>query len=230
LAILSQTIARGGGQALITSIRDLTESGTATFNFDGELRASMTVKSKGLRQIRIDADLPEGRRSTVVNGSGGLLKEANGQFRAINEQSADDLRDITFPYLPIMAALQDFSTNITFMGLVMHSGAPAYELRIEKAHAPGHASRRQRASHPRDFYVDPKTFLVMAISDQIRNQDDPRDGGVPHEVLYSNYQAQNGIAMPMTIREQVRGAAGISMELSQVTFNSGLTDSDFSEQ
>jgi hypothetical protein len=230
LTILLQTIAAGGGQNMITSIQDLTETGTATFNLDSEVRASITIKGRGLQLIRIDADLPEGRRSTVVNALGGLLREADGQLRTINRQSIANLRNITFPYLPLIVAMQDSSAKIIYGGLVTHDGAPAYDVRIEKAHASEQGSPRQRGSHPRDFYIDPKSLLVMAISDQIRGPSDPQDAGIPHEVLYSNYQSQNGIAMPMTISETVRGVTGVSMELTQVTFNSGLTDSDFSEQ
>jgi hypothetical protein len=227
LTILSQTLAVGGGQNLVTSIQDLTETGTATFNLDSEVRASLTIKARGLQQIRIDADLPEGRRSTVVNASGGLLREADGQLRAINRQGAVDLRNMTFPCLPLIAAMQDSSMTVVYIGLVTRDGAPAYDVRIGKDFASEHGSPRQRGLHLRDFYIDPKSFLVIAMSDTIRSSSDSQDSGLPHEVLYSNYQSQNGITMPMTVSEKVGGVTDISMELSQVTFNSGLTDSDF---
>jgi hypothetical protein len=66
LTILGQTIAVGGGLGLLTSIQDITETGTVKFDWDEEVTGSITIKGRGLREFRMDAELPEGRRSAVV--------------------------------------------------------------------------------------------------------------------------------------------------------------------
>jgi hypothetical protein len=229
LTILKQTIAAGGGQDLLTSIRDLTETGTVTYHGDQEVSGNVTVKVRGLHQFRMDADLPEGRRSTVVNVASGSLTEEDGRFRPISGQGVADLWGVTFPYLQLIAAIQDSSTKITYGGLTSHNGASVYQIRIEKVYTSQQDPTGVRgAREGRDIYIDPNSFLVISIFDQI-HFGGTGDKGVPHEILYSNYQTDNGIVMPLTISDTVRGVTGTTISLNRVTFNTGLSDSDFSK-
>ena len=230
LTLLTQTLAVSGGQNALRTVQDLTETGTVKFNWGDPVTATVTIKSRGLRQFRADATLPAGQRSTITNASGGLLIEADGAFRPISKQSASDLGSMTFPYLPLMAAIQDLSVSIVSVGLVDHDGASAYDVRIQKTYTATEDPRGNRGiREARDFYIDPNTFRVIAIADQLYLSAESTQG-IPHEVLYSDYQSENGIAVPLTISETIRGITGATIQLSQVTFNSGLTDSDFRKQ
>ena len=224
LTILAQTIVAGGGVDLLTSIQDLTGVGTVTYYTDEQTTGNVTVKSRGLSQLRMDADLPDGRRTTVVNGIGGALIQEDGSFRPISGQSAGDIGSIVFPYLTLMAAIQDSSTSIIYSGRVNHNGASAYDVRVQKNYPVEQDPQGNRsAREARDFYIDPSSFSVVSIADQIFFG----DLGNPHEVLYSNYQPQSGVYMPMTVAETVNAVPGVAIQLTQVTFNSGLSDSDF---
>lgn len=226
LTILTQAFSAAGGQSLLSSIQDFVETGNATFYWGDGVSGSITVKSRGLHQFRLDAELPEGHQSTVVNGSGGLLTETNGSIVPIFRQSAADLGSLTLPYLPLVAAIADPSMNVKYSGIVTHNSASLLDIRIEKAYTSQQDPTGLRgAREGRDIYVDPKSFLIVAISDQIFFG--PQDEGVPHEILYSNYQSENGVAMPLTVTETTRGVASVTIELSQVTFNTGLADADF---
>ena len=228
LTILAQTIKAGGGQELLLSILDFTETGTITYNWADSVSRDITVKSRGLHQFRIDVDLPKGTRTTVVNGESGSLKDEDGQTRPIYRQSANDLGSFTLPYLPLIAAMQDSTTSIVYEGLVTHNGASAYDIRFQRVYTKRqdpHGNRGEREA--RDFYIDPKTLLITAIFDRIHFANGQHDAGVSHEVLYSNYQHENGITAPQTIVETVQDVTGFTMKLSQVTFNAGLADSDF---
>lgn len=228
LAILAQTIAAAGGSQSIASIQDFTEKGTVEYNFADPVTGSVTVKGRGLHQIRIDADLPKGMRTTVVNGKSGSMKEVDGRSWPINGQSAADLGSFTLPLLPLTGAMIDSSTSIIFGGLVNHNGSSAYDIRLQTAYTQQQDPTGHRgAEEARDFYIDPKTFLVVAVSGRLYFRGGPNDKGVPHEILYSNWQSVNGIMMPLAIVESVRGVTGFTIELSQVTYNSGLSDSDF---
>jgi hypothetical protein len=68
--------------------------------------------------------------------------------------------------------------------------------------------------------------MVTAVSDHFHSGALQGDG-IPHEILYSNYQSKNGLMMPSTVTETVRGVTGVTMNLSQVILNSGLTASEF---
>lgn len=225
LTIIEQSIAAVGGLNQITSIQDFTETGTVTYYWTGQPTGNVTVKSRGLHQLRIDADLPDGRRSTVVSGAGGSIKEDNGRTTPIHPQSAADIASMTFPYSLLIAAMQDSSMSIIYSGLVTHDGASVHDIRIQKVYSNQRddPSGKRGTREGRDFYVDPNTYLVVAISDQIY----VGNRGEPHEILYSNYEPESGVSMPLTVTETVGGAKGLVMQLSQVTFNSQLSDSDF---
>lgn len=227
LTILTQTIAAGGGQQLLATIQDITETGTITYNFANPVTGNVTVESRGLHEFRIDADLPNGRRITVVNGEGGSVQEADRRNWPIYRQSAADLGSFTFPYLPLLAAMQEPSISIAYKGLVTRNGASAYDVRLQRVYSKQQDPEgNQGEREARDFYIDSNTFLIASVSDTI-HFGGPRDKGISHEVIYSNYKAENGIMVPMTIQDNVQNALGFALTLSQVTVNSGLTDSNF---
>jgi len=229
LTILKQTIAAGGGRDLLTSIRDLTETGAVTYHGDEEVSGNVTVKSRGLHQFRMDADLPSGRRSTVVNAASGSLTQQDGRFRPIGTQIATDLWSVTFPYLQLIAAMQDSSTKIIYGGLTTHNGVSVYQIRLERVYTSQQDTTGVRgAREGRDVYIDPNSSLVVAIFDELYFGG-LQSSGAPHEFLYSNYQTENGVAMPLTISEMMHGEAGTTMQFTQVTFNTGLSNSDFGE-
>lgn len=225
LAILAHSIAAAGGLEQLTSIQDFTETGTVTYYWTGQPTGNITVKSRGLQQFRIDADLPEGRRSTVVNGYGGAVKEVNGWTRHIRPQSAADAGSMTFPYLPLIGAMQDTSTSIIYRGLVTQDGASVQDVQIQRSYSKQQDPLGNRGKlEARDIFIDPNTYLVVAVSDQIVYG----SVAVPHEVLYSNYKLESGVSVPLTITETMNATTTLTMQLTQVTFNSQVNDADFS--
>ncbi len=228
LTIIAQTIAAGGGQDRLNSIQDFTETGTVTYYLDPEVSGTATIKSRGLRQFRMDAELPGGQRSTIVNGRGGSLIDADGRFLPIHSQSAADLGSFAFPYIALIAAVHESSISAMFVGLVKHNGASVYDVRIQKTYpaTQDDPERLRGIREGRDFFIDPNTFLVTSIWDVIQTGASPSEGP-PHEIVYSNYQQENGILMPLTVSETVRGVTGFTIQIGQVTFNSNLRDDDF---
>lgn len=230
LTIITQTITAGGGQQVLDSVQDFTETGTVTYNFTNPVTGSVTVKSRGLHQLKIEADLPTGRRTTIVNGEGGSLKEADGRNWPIYRQNAAGLGSLTLPYLPLIGAEKDASVSIIYGGLITHNGASAYDVRLQRVYTKQQdPSGNRGVREARDFYIDSKTFLVSAVSDRIHFGMGPKDEGVLHEMLYTNYQTENGIATPLTITETIRGVDSFTMNFSQVSFNSGLSNDEFAQ-
>ena len=226
VTILTQTIAAGGGQEVLTSIQDFTETGTVTYDWADQVTGNVTVEGRGLNQLKIEAELSGGTRKAVIDHDGGSLKEADGRTRPILRQSAHDLGSLALPCLPLIAAIQDSSTSLIYDGLVTHNGASVYDIRLQKVYTEQEDPSGIRGKREaRDFYIDPRLFLITAISDRIYFGG-PSDKGVLHEILYSNYQSEDGIPTPLTIAETVWSVTGFTMQLSQVKFNSGLTDSD----
>jgi len=226
LTIIAQIITAGGGQDALLSIQDITASGTVTYYGADQTTGNATIKSRGSNQFRLDADLPAGRRTTVVTGNSGELIDADGSFLPISRQNALDLGSIAFPYKPLISALQDSSISIFYIGLVDHNGASAYDIRIQNTYTSNqdpHGTRGAREA--RDFYIDSNSFVVLSISDELHFG--AEDNGIAHEIDYSNYQVENGVLMPLGVADNVNGAIDCSITIQGVIFNSGLTDADF---
>jgi hypothetical protein len=228
LTILNQAIAASGGQQLLSSIQDFTETGSVTYNWKDQITGNVTVTGRGLHHVKIEANLNAGIRTTVVNGDGGSIKEENGRTWPIYRQSANDVGSLTLPYLPLIAALASSSTSIVYEGVATLNGASAYDIRLQRVYTKQQDPRGNRGQlEARDFLFDPTTLLIIAVSDTIHFGIGTNDRGVQHQVLYSNYQSEGGIMVPLTIAETVRGVTGFTMNLNQFTVNSGLQDSDF---
>lgn len=227
LAVLQQVLVAGGGQGQLSSIQDLTRSGTVTYSADDPITASVTIKSRG-QQVKVDTAMPDGQRIAIVDGGGGLQAEPNGTLLQISNQSAFDFRCMVFPYLSLADAAMNSSITVIYIGLVSHSGASLLDIRLQESVRTiqyPQGNRSVREAH--DFYIDPNTFLVVAVSDRFYAGADGSQG-LAHEIQFSNYQTENGISLPMTVVETIDGVTAVTMQLNQAMFNTGLSDSDFS--
>lgn len=68
-------------------------------------------------------------------------------------------------------------------------------------------------------------MTVAAIEDHAYAQRGP--GQFQHELQFADYQNINGILTPLSITELISGQKTLSIQLSQMKFNTGLTSADF---
>src|SRR5258707_187083 len=79
LDVLKRAVNVAGGSEALASVRDLTESGEITFHWAEEVKGSVIIYALGTNRFRMEADLPEGRRTWVVKAGGGSLREPEGK-------------------------------------------------------------------------------------------------------------------------------------------------------
>lgn len=228
LGILQQCLQAAGGSQAIAAIQDFTASGSITFYWDGDqVQGRVTLKGRGLTEFRMDASLPTGIRSFIVNGSNGTVKDIDGSSRTLPADDLAYLASPTFPVTQVESALQDTSANLTFVGLVSHDGRQVEDVRVQKDYSKTSDPLGYRTKHAtRDFFIDPSTFQILASQDSAHPKDSLSET-CPHEMQFSNYQAVNGVLVPLSIIERVCGQQTSSIQLTQTVFNSGLTDGDF---
>lgn len=227
LAIVNQAISAAGGEDSLTSISDFVETGTVTYYSGDQVTGNITVKSRGLHQLRMDDELPSGQRSIVINNDSHVMIDPDGTIRPISRQTASDITGITFPYPTLMTAIHDLSISISYAGLVTYDGGSEYDIRIERIYPSWQDPDGTRSAHEvRDVYFDPTTYQVIRISDHIYFGEQ----GVSHDILFSNYKMENSVLLPMTITEKVRDVPLLTIQLTQATLNSGLSDADFAWQ
>lgn len=228
LAILSQVLSAAGGANALTAIQDFTASGQVTFYWAGEaVQGSVTVQCRGLNQFRLEATLPDGVHSWIVSKGSALEKHPDGSMTPMPFENTLKPASITLPLTQLAAALQDASMSITYIGLVTHDGQQAHDIRLQKvlpatSDPYGVQSKITRA----DFFIDPNTFSILSVQDMAYRRDN-EPGESPHEMQFSDNQSTSGILVPFSITELIGGQQTVSIQLSQITFNSGLTDADF---
>jgi hypothetical protein len=230
VAVLTQALNATGGATALGAIRDFVGSGTITYYWAGkEVQGTVTVKGRGTGQFRLDAALPNGVRSWVVSNGAGSLKEMDGTTTPVPYHNTVNLGSLTLPFAYLVTSLQDTSTSVSYVGLETKQGARVHHIRIRKVFpASSDPNGMNSKLTTRDFFIDPATFHVVSSLDMVhpkyRSNED-----YPHEVQFSDYRQASGILVPFSITELGNGQRLSTIQLSQLTFNGGLTDSDFQQ-
>jgi hypothetical protein len=227
VSILTQALAASGGQSVVAGIQDFTASGNITYNWDSVAQGTVTVKGRGLHEFRIDATLSDGLHSSVTNLTASFQKNPDGSISPLPSQNLVKPAIATCPLFQVLAALQDTSINLTYGGLVSHNGQQVYDVLEQKSFSatgdPGSALSSISKAH---IFIDPNALTVVSILDTAYRRDGEA-GGFPHETQFSAYQSINGILVPFSVIDLIAGQQTMSIQLTQVTFNTGLTDSVF---
>lgn len=231
IAMVSQALAAGGGQAAISAIQDYTGTGQITYYWaDQDVKGSVTVRGRGMTDFRIDAQLPQGPRTSVFTKTISSLKGIDGSIRVLGEEHSSDVGTVDLPLLELAVALEDQSVSITDLGLVTRDGRQEHGIRVQKIFPTSGSQHSFRSKESqKDFFFDPATFFLARTADTVHPDNNP-DRPVPREIIYSNYQQVSGVLVPFSVTQTIYRQRTFLIELQKVTFNSGLADSDFQLQ
>ena len=227
IAILTQCLNAAGGIQAVSAIQDVTATGTITFDaMDQSPQGSAKIKLLGLHRFRLDASLPDGMHSYIVGKDEAFHKNPDGSTSPMPPQNRVKPASATFPLFQVLAAVQDGSFNVTYSGLVTHNGQQAHDILVQQTFGSndllGARSKITRAH----IYIDPTALTVQAIDDQAYRRDG-EPGETPHEMQFSNYQEVNGILAPFSVIELLGGQKLSTIQMKQLSFNSGLAETDF---
>jgi hypothetical protein len=230
IQVLSQALKAAGGIPVIATTLDYTAQGNITYYWAGEeVHATATVKGRGTGQYRLDASLSNGIRSWAVSNGGGFIKEPTGAVKQIPYQNAVNFGSLTLPWAQMLRALQDSSTGVSYIGLETANGSAVHHIRLQPSF-PANADPRGTFSKlaTRDYLIDATYFTVDAIADMV-HPDQAYTVNHPHVITFSGYQVVGGILVPFTVSETIAGQHTYTLVLTQISFNSGLQDSDFQQ-
>jgi hypothetical protein len=229
IEVLQRATQSAGARAALPVIQDFTGTGTIVYYWAGEeVKGDLTVRGRGASQFRIDANLPEGMRSVVMNNGYAKVRETTGEVRLVPSQSTINFGSTILPLPQLAAALKDSSMKITDLGLVTIDGHQEHGVRLQ-AVFPAKSDPFEMRSNlsQKDFFLDPKTFLIVRTSDMAYRPG--RTQGVLHEMVFSDYRRVDGILVPFSIKETIFHQPTSTMQLQDVKFDTGVTDSDFKQ-
>jgi hypothetical protein len=228
VALLTQSLVAAGGAPALATVLDFTATGKITYYWTekGE-EGTVTVKSRGANQFRLDAILAEGLRTGVVDSGTAWTRDPAGKVRQLFNQHTDNAGNNYLPYAEISAALASPSITITDLGMVTENHQQAHGVRLSGTFSPSvdPGGSRTKLSQ-RDIFIDPTSLLVVRTRDlaPLRSRPDPT---VPHDVIFSDYRPINGVLFPFSVAEALNHQQAFAIQFDQVKFNGGLGDSDF---
>jgi hypothetical protein len=179
------------------------------------------VRGSGLGNLRIDATLPTGIRSEAITDGQATIKTEDGGVTPLHLQAPISPSRLVLPYLLLVPALNSSAFSFSYKGIVDLNGSPAHDVQIVRI-LPGVSDPTGLIAEfsTIDFFIDPVTSQLLMMQDVVLNQ-------MVRQIRYSNYSLANGVLVPFSISEQLAGQPVWQMNLSLITFNAGLQDSDF---
>jgi hypothetical protein len=228
LAILTKCVVATGGAQVLGSLQDYTGKGNITYFWAGqEVSGSVTVQTARPDQFRLDANLAQGTRSWVISGGQGTVREADGKESPIPSFNGISLGSLTLPISTILQSLNDPSAAVSSLGQEEFAGAQVNRIRIQQALSPQFDPNGEWTHlSAREYLIDALTSRIVA-SRAVLHPNDSFTKQFTQVVSFSDYRQVNGIAVPFSIVETIGGQKTWAIQLNTVTFNTGLTDTDF---
>jgi hypothetical protein len=232
VSVFNSALSAAGGATAHRAITDYTAIGNITYHESPDVRGTVTVKGLNSVAIRIDATLPTGVRSWAIHNGVGSLEHENGKLSVAanppNVPSSDAFphqtlmfpSSIAFPLRQLTNVLDNPGFGITYKGTAQVDGHSVHDIQVQRVSGGFDPMSKY---HAREFFIDSATFQIVMTQEFV-----PR--GIVHQIHYSNYTTVAGVLVPFGIAEQAAGRPTWTIQLTEITFNSGLQDSAFSLQ
>ena len=133
-----------------------------------------------------------------------------------------------FPVPLFTALLNDPDTSFKYVALEVSNGASLHHIQTWDSYTSQPALQTLSNFSTRDIWIDAVTQLPQRIS----YQQNPAHGApsVAMDVIYSNYQAFSGVLYPCLLQKSMNGTPWSTATIQNVSFNNGLSNSDFPTQ
>jgi len=227
ISVLNQVLTAAGGAAALAQTQDLTASGTITFNWaDQDVAGTATLKARGTNQFRIQASFPDGIRVWTTNNGQRVEKEVDGSVIIAFYNLSTVFDNLQFPLAGVFAALQDSATNLTYVALESKEGSNVHHIRVTRGTLAIPSVQRTNQVASLDLFIDANTNQIRSVVTVASSNGSPGQT-IPREIRYSDYRPASGFVIPFSITELIDGQQTFSIQITQVSFNTGLTDSDF---
>jgi len=221
LSVLQSSVAAMGGSPPADSVASgsvTTAAGSLTEN------GAIVILTRGSDQTSEQLQTPSGNTTVYSHGNASQVQGTTVTPQplelAVTAQSA------YFPLQLFTSAVNDPDSAFSYVGVETINNVSAHHVRYWKAFASSPQLATLASFSTRDVWIDTVSNLPIRVA----YSDHAGDGAVPAvsiEVIYSNYQAFNGVLYPLTIQKSVNGTPWAAITLSSVVFNTGLTDANF---
>jgi hypothetical protein len=186
---------------------------------------SISVQTLGTGETSETLNLSGGQRAVIY--SNGDAKETNGTQSVnpvveliVTDQCAD------FPLPLLLGALNNTDEAFQYVGLETLNGASVQHIKFWSTFSSKPRMQKLASFSTRDVWLDAASSLPVKIA-YMRQ---PGEGAVHStrmEIFLSNYTNVNGVQYPFQISKSYNGTLWQTITIQSVSFNTGLTDSQF---
>jgi hypothetical protein len=212
-----------------TTMSDLTLTGTVTWYGGGTDTGTATLRALGTGESRMDLALTSGTRTEIRDAQTGAQL---GQWFAPNNTSGDFASQNCWTdavwFFPVLGSLAAGpNVVLSYIGLETRNGESVQHIQsyMYQPNQSALTPTPQQLS-TMDFYLDATTFLPSAVTFNA-HPDNNAAANLLLEVDFSNYQAVNGVVVPMHIQRYQQGNLMVDAVVTGVSFNTGLSLSIF---
>jgi len=228
ISIAQSALAAMGGASALLSYQDSEASGTFTvYATNPAVSYPITLKCKGMRETRVELQLPKGTNVRIVNTGRGVIERPDGTVRHLTMNNTIAERVNHIPRLSILNEYLNSNISVQYQGTAQVNGrktsvvAVRYVPTTDPSQGPIFAAMTQSV-----FYVDQSSGLIDKI--QYSKYDENNSNNTQKvEVYFGNYQTVNGISVPFHQTTYTDGSLDSDLNLKSVAFNVGLSDSEF---
>ena len=227
------TLAKQSTSALTggTSIGDVTVNANVISTTSGTSDSGTGMfRAKGNSESRVDLSLTDGMTSDVRNTTNGLPSGAwssNGSAaKAYAQQNCWTDASWFFPALSSLSQTGNPSFTFKYVGQEQHRGVNTQHIQVFQSLA---SSGPAQQLSTMDFYLDPTSFLPVAIQFNA-HPDNDMNVNISTELLFAQYQGVGSAQVPFHIQKLFNGSLVLDITVTNVTFNTGLLDSAFTLQ
>ncbi len=134
-----------------------------------------------------------------------------------------------FPLPLLVAALNNPDETFQYIGLESQNGLAAHHLRYSNSFSSVSKLQFLAEFTTTDLWIDANTARPQRLS-YFRRAGRASEPRTQVDVYFSNYQNVAGIAYPFLIQKSLNGSPWITITITNVAFNTGLSDASFSVQ
>ena len=224
LAILQGAFAAMGGSVP----SDSTANGTVTTVAGSRTESgSAIILTRGVNQTSEQIQTPHG--FTLVYSKGQASQLINSVTTPLSFELAASSRSLSFPLPQIAAVLNNPDSGYLYVGLESLNGLQVHHLRYWNSFNTQPRFQFLAEFTLMDIWVDAVSSLPQRMS-QIQRAGRGSEPRIQLDTYLSNYQKVSGVLYPFSVQKSVNGSPWLTITITSVTLNTGLTDASFPVQ
>lgn len=176
---------------------------------DGRQMTSVTFQGLELKQGVFDGE--------VLWGTNMMTQKAEKSDAEATEMMKKEMNDFPDPFLDY----QDKGYTVELMGKEDFNGTETFKIKLVKEPVTVDGEEVQDVSY---YFFETENFVPIAIHSEIKQG---QAKGMMSEITFSDYQEVEGLYMPFTMSQGVKGQGGQPVTMDSIELNPEVSDSDF---